>query len=178
MSLLRCLPPLLAGRFPHLSFHLSHLFLPVIHGLAVLKAARRRSLSKAAQAQTPTFFLLLVQNFILKERTDSVLTTVALPNETCYSGSSYQPPSSDDERIFACPAEERLCRFALAHTDCRRLGSPVSLTNPQFLTGNRRQQKVLQVQRWALCLRDLLRGGSLAEVELDYRWGFCEMLQH
>lgn len=48
--------------------HLSHLLLPVIHGLAVLGAARRRSLPKAAQAQAAAFLLLLVQDFVLEER--------------------------------------------------------------------------------------------------------------
>lgn len=71
----------------HLSSHLSHLFLPVIHGLAVLRGARRRSLSKAAQAQTAPFFFLFVQNFILKERTATLLRLHLQMKPDCYSGS-------------------------------------------------------------------------------------------
>lgn len=56
--------------------HLSHLFLLVVHRLSVLRAARRQSLPKAAQTQTATFFLLFVQNLILKTE-NSVLPIVA-----------------------------------------------------------------------------------------------------
>lgn len=138
-----CLSP---GRFARPALHLSHLFLPVVHGLAVLRAARRRPLSEAAQAQAAAFFLLLVQNFVLKERererepaASSARWRFRMKADR-YSGSPrpYQPPSGDDERIFARPAEERLCGLPLAHAHRRRLGSPVSLANPQFLTGGQK----------------------------------------
>lgn len=68
-------------------FHLSHLFLLVVHRLSILRAARRRSLPKAAQAQTPTFFLLFVQNLVLKTEKRRCFARGCICNKPdCYSG--------------------------------------------------------------------------------------------
>lgn len=68
-------------------FHLSHLFLLVVHRLPVLRAARRGSLPKAAQAQTTTFFLLFVQNLVLKTEKRRRLARGCIRNKPhCCSG--------------------------------------------------------------------------------------------
>lgn len=48
---------------------------------------------------------------------------------------SYQPPSCDDESVFALVRKERLCRFLFA-VEGLRFSSSVSLTNPQLLTAD------------------------------------------
>lgn len=49
---------------------------------------------------------------------------------------THQPSSGDDESVFAQLSEERLLQFLSSSTVSWRLISPVSLTNPQLLTGD------------------------------------------
>ncbi len=48
-----------------------------------------------------------------------------------------QPSSGDDESVLAQLREERLLELLSASTDSLRFISPVSLTNPQLLTGDK-----------------------------------------
>lgn len=54
-----------APRWPSLGLYLSHLLLPVVHGLSVLRAAGRWTLAQPSQTQAAPLLLLLVQNLVL-----------------------------------------------------------------------------------------------------------------
>lgn len=129
--------------------HLSHLFLPLVHRLSVLRAGHRRALSQTTETQATALLLLFVQDLVLrKQQVRMRIKAFPVEDENPCKQTvfllTHQPSSGDDESVSAGLAEERLSRGLSFPTEAGGLVPPVGLTDPQLLTGDAQTEKVRQ----------------------------------
>lgn len=132
--------------------YLSHLLLPVVHGLTVLGAAGRWTLAQPAQTQAAPLLLLLVQNLVLGENEFRVAGSVSgwscsnkLKGNCLRSFSlkrgleraTHQPSSGDDQCVLARLGEERQLGSLASDAALLRFVSPAGLTGAELATGDK-----------------------------------------